>query len=308
MTAAPEQPASSPTEQQALDWFTRLRDPDLSPGEQAAFDHWYQQPQNAHAYQAVEALWQALELPARRVHKATRSKRRWPGYAAAACLCLVAGASWLALPTLQDIGSDYTTAAGQRREVKLADGSLLRLDSATAIDVKIDAGERTVHLRHGRLFADVVHDGRPFVVEVGQARVRVLGTRFYVGRTANAEEVVLLSGRVDVSSAGQHQSLAPGQRLSIQGERLEPVQLVDAERMLAWRDGQLRVRDVPLREVLEQLSAYQGKRLVLLDQAAGQRLVSGSFNLDQAASALDALATSQHLQLSSVFGRLLIIR
>lgn len=308
MTAAPEQLASSPTEQQALDWFTRLRAPDLTPGEQAAFEQWHQHPHNAQAYQDVEALWQALELPARRVHKATREQRRWPAYAAAACLCIAAGASWWLLPALQDVGSDYATAAGQRQAVTLADGSHLRLDSATAIDVKINAGERTVHLRHGRVFADVVHDGRPFVVEVGQARVKVLGTRFSVSRTGNSDEVVLLSGRVEVSSAGQHQPLAPGQRLSIYGERLEPAQPVDAERLLAWRDGQLRVRDVPLREVLEQLSAYQGKRLVLLDQAAGQRLVSGSFNLDQAGSALDALATSQQLQLSSVFGRLLIIR
>lgn len=307
MTALPEQAPASPIEQQALDWFTRLRAPDLTQDEQAAFDHWHQRPQNAQAYRAVQALWQSLELPARRVHKkAARPPRRWPAYAAAACLC-GAAAGWV-LPSLQDVGSDYATAAGERREVQLTDGSRVRLDSATAIDVNIDAGTRTVHLRHGRLFADVVHDGRPFVVEVGEARVQVLGTQFSVGRTADVDEVVLLSGKVDVSNAGQHRLLAPGQRLSIHGERLEAVQPVDAERLLAWRDGQLRVRDAPLAEVLDRLAGYQGKRLVLLDSAAGQRRISGSFNLDQAGSAMDALISSQQLQMSSLFGRVLIIR
>ena len=40
----------------------------------------------------------------------------------------------------------------------------------------------------------------------------------------------------------------------------------------------------------------------------GQRLISGSFNLDQADSALDALLSSQKLQANSLAGRWLIVR
>ena len=58
----------------------------------------------------------------------------------------------------------------------------------------------------------------------------------------------------------------------------------------------LRVRDVPLQQVLEQLADYQGSRLILLNGAAGQRRVSGSFNLDQADTAFDALISSQKLR------------
>ena len=92
------------------------------------------------------------------------------------------------------------------------------------------------------------------------------------------------------------------------GERLDAPQTVDAERLLAWRDGQLRVRDVPLQQVLEQLATYKGARLVLLNEAAGQRRVSGSFNLDQADSALDALLSSQKLRADALLGHWIIVR
>ncbi|WJD63402.1 FecR family protein [Pseudomonas kurunegalensis] len=307
MTASPDHDPIA--HQQALDWFTRLRAENPGSEEHAAFEAWRLQPQNARAYAEVEQLWQTLELPAHRVRKADRAKaRRWPRYAAAACLLVAAGAVWLSVPALQGLGSDYATLAGERREVLLNDGSRLWLDSASEVDVDMQGATRTVRLRQGRLFADVVHDGRPFVVHVDEAKVEVLGTRFSVSRAAAGDEVVLLSGRVHVSTPAQQRLLAPGQRLEVQGERVSAPETVDAERLLAWRTGQLRVREVPLQQVLQQLAGYQGKRLVLLNEQAGQRRVSGSFNLDKADSALDALVSSQQLQVHPLLGHWLIIR
>lgn len=179
MTASPDHDPIA--HQQALDWFTRLRAENPGSEEHAAFEAWRLQPQNARAYAEVEQLWQTLELPAHRVRKADRAKaRRWPRYAAAACLLVAAGAVWLSVPALQGLGSDYATLAGERREVLLNDGSRLWLDSASEVDVDMQGATRTVRLRQGRLFADVVHDGRPFVVHVDEAKVEVLGTRFSV--------------------------------------------------------------------------------------------------------------------------------
>lgn len=306
----PDPSPSAEREQQALHWFTRQHADDFTPAEREALGAWRQDAQNAQALAAVEQLWQTLELPARRVRKADQrrvKKARWPVYAAAASLLLGAGLSWLLVPALHTLGSDYATAAGERREVLLADGSRLRLDSASAVDIDLEGATRTVRLRQGRVFADVVHDGRPFVVEVDDARVQVLGTRFSVSR-GEQDEVVLLSGSVEVSTASQRQRLSPGQRLTLHGEQLDAPQAVDAERLLAWRDGQLRVRDVPLQQVLEQLAVYQGRRLVLLNGAAGQRRVSASFNLDQADNAFDALISSQKLQADSLLGHWIIVR
>lgn len=198
MTDSPDLPPADDTARQALDWFTRLRADDLAAAEQAAFRDWQQDPRNARAYAEVEQLWQSLELPARRVRKRT-SRTRWARHAVAASLFLLA-AGWLLQPAWQSLNHDYVTAAGERREVLLDDGSTLRLDSASVVDADIHGATRTVHLRQGRLFADVVHDGRPFVVLVDDARIEVLGTRFAVSRDESGDQVLLLSGSVQVTT------------------------------------------------------------------------------------------------------------
>ncbi|NER66603.1 hypothetical protein G3436_25525, partial [Pseudomonas sp. MAFF212427] len=115
-------------------------------------------------------------------------------------------------------------------------GSRLRLGQRQRGGHRPRRATRTVRLRQGRVFAEVVHDGRPFVVEVDDARVQVLGTRFSVSR-GEQDEVVLLSGSVEVSTASQRQRLSPGQRLTLHGEQLDAPHAVDAERLLAWRDA-----------------------------------------------------------------------
>ncbi|MNC76059.1 hypothetical protein D3C75_1277060 [compost metagenome] len=65
---------------------------------------------------------------------------------------------------------------------------------------------------------------------------------------------------------------------------------------------------MPLRDVLQRLADYQGSRLLLLDEQAGRRLVSGNFNLNQAADAFAALATTEQLRTHNLAGQLIIVR
>ncbi|QBF25131.1 FecR family protein [Pseudomonas tructae] len=307
-TPHPSEPGDR--EQQALDWFTRLRASDLSVEERQAFEQWRQAPENARTFAEVELFWQQLELPARRLHKIERraAPRSWGGWAVAASILLISGLVMLQLPLLQRLNSDVATAVGERRQIQLADGSRLTLDSASAVDVDLRGPVRKLRLVQGQMFIEVTHDGRPFVVDIDDAQVQVLGTRFSVSRGRDHDEVVLLKGKVEVSSAGDKRMLAPGERVTLSGSRLDQVEKVDAERLLAWREGQLRVREVPLRQVLEQLAQYQGSRLLYIDEQVGRRRVSGSFNLDQAGSAIDALARTQNLNVSNLAGQWVIVR
>ena len=306
------QPNPSPSErdQQALDWWTRLRGENVSAQQRNAFELWRAEPLNANAYQNVETLWKLLERPA---HAVQRTERRHPlsrraTYAAAACLVLAFATVMLMTPPLSTWGSDYATATGQQQDITLADGSRLHLDSDSAVDITLNSNERRVNLLRGRVFLDVSHDGRPFVVRAGNSRVQVLGTAFSVSHGSNQDEVTLLRGQVEVMAGGQHQPLKPGEQLTVIDGQIQPPIAVDADRLLAWRDGQLRVRNAPLREVLDELMRYQGGRVIWLDDQAAQRPISASFNLQQIDSAIDALISAQKLRTTSLTRRVLIVR
>ena len=305
-------PAPSPSErdQQALDWWTCLRSANVSAEQRNEYELWRADPLNANAYQNVEMLWRLLEQPA---HAVRRSERRRPLprrtlYAAAACVLLAFATLMLMTPPLNTWGSDYATATGQQRDIAMVDGSQVHLDSDSAVDITFNNDERRVHLLRGRAFFDVSHDGRPFVVQTGSTRVRVLGTAFAVSHLASEDEVTLLRGRVEVMGGGQHQVLQPGEQLKVIEGQVQAPQAVDAERLLAWRDGQLRVRNAPLREVLEELMRYQGGRVIWLDEQVGQRPITASFNLKQIDSAVDALISTQQLRTTALTRRVLIVR
>lgn len=85
--------------------------------------------------------------------------------------------------------ADLRTDRAEQRVVRLADGSVLTLDAGSAADVAYDAGQRTVHLRRGRLHAQVRHgDPRPFRVAVAGGEVRDICTGFEVTLTAELSD------------------------------------------------------------------------------------------------------------------------
>ena len=147
------------------------------------------------------------------------------------------------LPYLQRLISDVATAPGERRQILLADGSRLTLDSASAVNVDLRGPVRKVRLVQGQVFINVMLDGRPFEVELGDARVQVFGTHLAASRGRDHDEVILLKGKVEVSSQyGEKRLLSQGQRLIVRGASLGRAEAVDAERLLAWRNGQMHER------------------------------------------------------------------
>lgn len=317
----PEPAAPSVERQrQARDWFTRLRADDCSDAERQAFAQWQADALNQRAYVQVVELWALLEAPAHAVRQAQsasllamaqdrRPRRvRRAAYAAAASLLMATGLVLALAPPVTTWGSDYVTASGQQRSLTLSDGSTLLLDSDTAVDIDFSGTQRLIRLRQGRAFFDIVHDGRSLLVESGTTRVRVLGTAFSVEHRRGEDQVLLLRGSVEVESAGLKRLLAPGQGLSLKGQQFGPVQSLDAARLLAWREGQLRVREEPLRQVLQALVGYRGGHVLWLDERLAARPVSGSFNLRDPDSAIDALIASQGLQAVFNSRRLLILR
>src|SRR5229473_648456 len=126
-------------------------------------------------------------------------QRGW--FAAAAVLAAVAvGAIWLQ----QGGGESQTlaTAVGQQRNVTLADGSTVTLNTNTILETDLRRRTREIYLRKGEAHFQVAHDrSRPFLVHAGDAVVRAVGTAFEVRvLTDQHVDVVVDEGRVEVQT------------------------------------------------------------------------------------------------------------
>jgi transmembrane sensor len=83
--------------------------------------------------------------------------------------------------------ADQRTATGEQRTIRLADGTLINLNTHSAVDVRFDEKQRLVILQEGEILVETGHgDARPFIVETREGSMRALGTRFLVKREKKA--------------------------------------------------------------------------------------------------------------------------
>ncbi|MCR6700952.1 MAG: FecR domain-containing protein [Dokdonella sp.] len=283
---------------QAHRWFARLRAPDCSSEERAAFERWRAEPRHADAYANLEDLWDlsaelAQEDPdiaaavreARHIDKRSwLARRRWPLLATAASVLV----AWLFLMSMQGAPGtiyQYATAAGEQRTIDLEDGSHVVMDTATRLDVHYSRRERSLVLRQGRVDFHVSKDAaRPFIVQAGPASVTATGTQFQVRLDGGAGDVTLLEGQVVVASrqSDGKATLAPGERVAVLAagtlgtvQRLSAADRANAE---GWTNGQLVVQAWPISTLVAEVNRYGGTPIRLGDAAVAQVPVSGTFD------------------------------
>lgn len=95
----------------------------------------------------------------------------------------------------------YSTEVGERREIKLADGSKLHLNTDTEVAVRLTGNARTVQLVRGEALFSVASDtARPFRVRAADTMIQAIGTQFDVYRKRSGTRVAVIEGLVQISA------------------------------------------------------------------------------------------------------------
>lgn len=189
----------------------------------------------------------------------------------------------------------------------LPDGSQIKLNARSELTVQYFAHQRSVALRQGAAFFSVVRDEhRPYVVEVGDIRVTVLGTSFGVERTSDAIFVQVESGivRVENRQGTHHLSLEKGQQVRIPINDPARTQWEQAANPMpaAWRYKELVFDTETLSHVVERLRSYTDFDIQVVGRA-GQVVLSGQLRTDQSWQWLQALPQVAQVRLQALPGR-----
>ena len=164
----------------------------------------------------------------------------------------------------------FETALGVQRQVELADGSKIELNTDTRLDVRMSAERRHVQLVRGEALFEVAHEAqRPFEVEAAGHVLRAVGTVFSVRVDAKATVLLVIEGAVSVEPAGggARQLVSAGERFDLANARSTALSAKDIERTLAWRRGMLDFDGVPLGAIVGEVERYTGARFMFADPA-----------------------------------------
>src|SRR5580693_2012655 len=93
----------------------------------------------------------------------------------------------------------FETGHAEQLSRRLADNSVLHLNTDSAVTIRYGKTERLVTLTAGQAGFEVAHEpGRPFRVLAGSAEVVDIGTQFDVRLAQNSTVVTVVEGRVEV--------------------------------------------------------------------------------------------------------------
>lgn len=199
--------------------------------------------------------------------------------------------------TLTRLRADYSTARGEITQITLPDGSQAVLNTNTALDVDYVGNERKITLLQGEAWFQVQHDAsRPFIVHAQKGQVRAVGTAFSVRADDDRVTVVVTEGTVTVSKPEDVHQRATVNEQIVYGSTgaIEAATRVDAAANLSWRDHRVVIVNRPLQEAVAELRRYQQGAVMVLGEAANQR-VTGVFTLGSIDDGLQGIAAARNL-------------
>lgn len=295
---------------EAANWLARLqsgRDPDI----ERKFNRWRDaDPRHAAAFDRARRSYEQAGLLRHSPivssveQEAPIRKPGWqprPALAAAAAVAILVPITVLAIRggVLPVGGTDAVmlmTSMGEIRQVDLADGSRVTLDTSTKVDVEIGRSRRSAHLRYGRARFQVAQADQPFVVETASATVTTRQGVIDVEQVGQQGRVQVLAGAADVRGSDQPSQVALGTGESLTVNAGGAEQKGVAAPAPDWTRGMLQFDGTPLADAVAIANRYSTRQIVLVGDLAALK-VTGAFRAGDTTGLARALAAAFSLAL-----------
>lgn len=159
---------------------------------------------------------------------------------------------------------------GERSQITLYDGTKVWLNSGTKFKypVAFSRNTRDIYIE-GEAYFDVAKDAKhPFVVNAGQLKVEVLGTRFnvYAYPEDNEFSATLEEGAINAmnSANGKSIKLNTGEQVILNRESNGFKHLrVDTKLYTSWKENLLKFEDAPFDEVIKKMERWYDVKITV---------------------------------------------
>lgn len=303
----------------AISWAVRLDYNTPTVAQQQAFECWLQaDPLHGLAWQRVHSLkgfqsdlgelppglaYDTLQTAQRHREHSGLSRRNVIKLLSLAGFTLSTG--WLARENTpwQRLLADASTATGEQKTLQLDDGSIIVLNTDSAVSTDLARLRRLVVLWRGEILITTGADTgiamkRPFWVHTPFGRIQALGTRFVVRLERDRARISVQEGAVELHpvNGGFPVTVQPGESrwLAEEGTLLADLQGFEAD---SWQKGVIAGRNIRLQDLLSELSRYRPGYITCDPDVADLRL-SGLFHVKETDRTLQFLTQIQPISIA----------
>ena len=289
----------------AVAWYIRLTSEEASAADKQAWATWVKQSRkNELAWEEITStLGKFQSIPSdigmsvlgRGLQKVDLSKRT--------TLKHFATFAAVALPTgllikdrlMRDFYYDYATKVGERKQVRLDDGTMLALNTNSAITVNMSSAKRVITLHQGEMLITTGHlNGfdSPLSIETPDGNIVPIGTRFNVRKFDQFTRISLFEGRLRVTPKHNDIQFYMGANDQVDMYTMDIIANMTAHTSSdAWLNGYLEVNNLSLQALIEELARYQHGLLICHPDVQHIK-ISGAYSIDDIQASLDVLSQS----------------
>lgn len=319
---------------EAAEWLTRLKSNEFTEHDQIILNQWKMQSvMHQSAWQRAEMVLGTFNNVPSLLGRNTLSKVDNVGRRRAiknlALVLMVTPTAYLAYQQLpyqhrpwKMWQGDLRTATGESQTHTLADGTQLVLNTNSAVNINFSATERRVTLLAGEVLFTSGKEAtgkegidnypsstelafkRPFIVNTPQGDMLALGTRFSVRQlndvTNTVTQLAVFEGAVEIQPIGSPKRIIvqAGEQRLFSSTNIQPAQEV-TEDIILWEKGMLLAKNMPLAELINELSRYR-RGILRCDVSVANLIVSGAFQVDNVQASLDLLQKTLPIKMSSI--------
>jgi transmembrane sensor len=234
--------------------------------------------------------------------------------AASVVILLTSLVLWFTKPFQTD---NYTTRGGETKVIVLPDGSKVTLNGNSKLTLSPRWDQqitRQVWLE-GEGYFSVKHtkNDQGFIVHTADLHVEVLGTEFNVKKRAERTEIVLETGKIQLSTTDNEGApplvMQPGERIEYTTTARKLVKKeVNPTKYTSWKDGQLVFEDASMQDLVRLLQESYGYVVDINEAISTEKQFNGVFTSDDVDMLLAALSRVYNLDIKQLDKKITIRR
>jgi hypothetical protein len=211
-----------------------------------------------------------------------------------------------------------TVPYGKRFELKLSEGTHIHLNSGTSLKypVKFLKGKDRQVFLNGEAFFDVAKDSiHPFIVNMNDVGVRVLGTKFNASsypendqiNTVLVEGAVRLFNNTNVYNKTNSTLLSPGYKASWD-KRNNKISIDKADIALhtAWIKGKIMFRHLPFKSIIKKLERQYDVTIMNNNKTLDNEFFTASFDSETIEQVMETFHKNYGIDYSIINNQIII--
>ncbi|MDN5210737.1 FecR domain-containing protein [Fulvivirgaceae bacterium BMA12] len=160
-----------------------------------------------------------------------------------------------------------TTSLGQKKTIGLPDGTIVKLNTGSKLIYTQPFNEKQREVKlEGEAFFEVAKDvERPFIIQSGRLKTKVLGTSFNIRSYKNEKmiTVAVLTGKVKIANENGESDILFPEDMGVYNKEDKEITKTnfDSKNVFGWKDGILVFKDMEIKDIFSILEKWYGIKI-----------------------------------------------